>query len=104
MPIVEESVTENVITSEMNMPDPVKFEPGEDSPGPVTFDHESHVDPDEPNCKTCHLKMFKIRPVRAGALGAVSMEKLYDGKQCGTCHNGEDSFSVEDCEFCHGSE
>ncbi len=94
----------NVSSHSLAYPEPIVFQMGEDSPGVVTFDHESHVDPDNPNCMSCHQKMFKIRPEKAGALGTVDMEKLYEGEQCGTCHNDDKAFSVEECEFCHIAE
>lgn len=88
--------------SDLKLPAPVHFEKSDDSPGTVIFDHESHVDYDNPNCVQCHAGMFKIRPEKAGALGTVNMELLYEGEQCGKCHNGTDAFSIDDgCEFCH---
>jgi len=91
----------NDITADLKLPAQIKFEKGEDSPGLVTFTHETHVDPDTPNCVNCHESMFKIKPEKAGTLGSVNMEKFYENEQCGTCHNGNDSFSVEECEICH---
>lgn len=87
---------------DLNFPEPIDFKKSEDSPGLVTFNHETHVDPDNPNCINCHQEMFNIRPEQAGAAGTVDMEKLYENKQCGTCHNGTDAFSVDEgCEYCH---
>ena len=34
----------------------------EDSPGAVTFRHESHLDPEAPDCTTCHPRLFRIVP------------------------------------------
>jgi c(7)-type cytochrome triheme protein len=88
--------------SELRLPEPIVFEKGGDSPGVVTFNHESHVDPSQPNCKFCHADMFSIKPEKAGRLGSVKMEALYEKKQCGACHNGEKAFKIEDgCENCH---
>ena len=87
---------------DMEFPEPITFAKSEDSPGEVIFNHETHVDPDNPNCLNCHSKMFKVHPENAGAKGSVDMELLYENKQCGTCHNGEDAFSVDEgCEYCH---
>jgi len=103
---VEESVSSTTvpISTEMKLPADIYFQTGDNSPGKVKFSHETHVDSEKPNCKSCHSGMFQIRPATAGALGTISMEQLYQGKQCGTCHNGKESFSIEDgCEFCHSS-
>jgi len=90
---------------DLEFPAPIEFVLSEDSPGQVIFNHDTHVDPDDPNCMNCHSEMFKIRPEQAGAKGSVDMEQLYENKQCGTCHNGEDAFSVDEgCEYCHQEE
>lgn len=88
---------------ELHLPAPIVFEMGEDSPGQVIFDHETHVDPYEPNCANCHATEFKIRPQKAGALGEIDYESLHEsGKNCGSCHNDTDAFGIADgCEFCH---
>jgi hypothetical protein len=31
----------------------------------------------------------------------ITMAKIIDGKFCGACHNGEISWSVENCGMCH---
>ncbi len=86
----------------LKLPDPIVYEMGESSPGAVTFSHENHVDPSAPQCKTCHSGLFKMRPEKAGALGSIQMDLLYEKKQCGVCHDGEQAFNVEDnCEVCH---
>ncbi len=88
--------------STLELPLPIVYEMGEASPGAVTFSHENHIDPSAPQCKTCHSGIFKMRPLKAGALGSVQMDLLYEKKQCGICHNGDDAFNVEDnCEVCH---
>jgi c(7)-type cytochrome triheme protein len=88
---------------ELVFPAPIKFEMSEESPGQVIFDHETHVDPFEPNCVNCHATEFKILPHKAGARGSVDFESLHEnGKHCGSCHNDTDAFGIEDgCEFCH---
>jgi c(7)-type cytochrome triheme protein len=97
-----ETVLSEWYEGELIFPGPIDFQKSEDSPGLVTFNHESHVDSDLPNCLNCHQEMFKIRPKQAGAFGSVNMEKLYENKQCGTCHNGEDTFGIDEgCEYCH---
>lgn len=91
--------------SDLRLPGPIVFEKNPDSPGTVTFNHDTHVDPSQPNCKFCHSGIFSIKPEKAGRLGSVKMEALYEGKQCGACHDGEKAFKTEDgCENCHISQ
>ncbi len=76
---------------------------GEDSPGAVTFNHDTHVDEKKPSCQGCHPKPFPM--LRSGALpkGAMTHEKMEKGQYCGACH-GKDkpAFDFEDaCENCH---
>ena len=85
-----------------NLPKPFAFPQTGDSPGPVTFNHESHVDENAPNCTACHPKMFKI--LKAGATGdgkAITHDGMNKGQACGTCHNGKKSFGFDDCTMCH---
>ncbi|HEY3357791.1 MAG TPA: c(7)-type cytochrome triheme domain-containing protein [Polyangia bacterium] len=75
---------------------------GKDSPGKVTFSHESHVDLKKPDCTTCHPKLFKILERGQTADGApINHKKMEAGLQCGTCHNGKAAFAMKDCETCH---
>ena len=77
---------------------------GEDSPGPVTLSHESHVDADAPACGTCHTGAFPILKRDRDEFKTLGDVMHGDGK-CGKCHNGEDAFEVEDnCEACHAEE
>lgn len=79
------------------MPGEVTLPAGEDSPGPVIFDHDSHVDADNPNCRSCHAGTFSLIP----AEGRVVLGHD-DGTRCDRCHNGDDAFDwEEDCEMCH---
>jgi c(7)-type cytochrome triheme protein len=49
-------------------------------------------------CKVCHLDIgFKFK---AGG-NEINMAKIIDGQFCGACHNGEISWSVENCNMCH---
>lgn len=76
-----------------------------DSPGRVTFNHESHVDPDAPNCTTCHPKHFSILKPGAAAGGkAITHDGMNKGQACGACHNGRLAFAPDDCTMCHRSE
>ncbi|MEE9615144.1 MAG: c(7)-type cytochrome triheme domain-containing protein [Thermodesulfobacteriota bacterium] len=51
-------------------------------------------------CKVCHEKIFTMKR----GSNDLSQEKIAAGEQCGTCHNGELSFSATDeanCKRCH---
>jgi c(7)-type cytochrome triheme protein len=74
---------------------------GADSPGQVTFRHESHVDAARPACLPCHAERFGILgkggEARRPAITHAAMEK---GQACGACH-GKGAFGFEDCSMCH---
>ena len=49
-------------------------------------------------CRVCHSEIgFEMR---VGA-NKITMEGIIDGKFCGTCHNGEIAWSVDNCDLCH---
>jgi len=49
-------------------------------------------------CKVCHADLgFKFK---AGG-NQITMAKIIEGQFCGACHNGEVSWSVENCDMCH---
>ncbi len=63
---------------------------------PVVFPHWYHRI--RFRCKVCHADLgFKFK---AGG-NKITMAKIIDGKFCGACHNGEVSWSVENCGLCH---
>ena len=100
-PFVVES-RENV-----HLPDDYTFPMGEDSPGPVTFSHESHYNYDEPNCKDCHPAHFKMLEPGKSPEGPITMDSMAEGKNCGACHNGKIAFDAmddENCTVCHQEE
>ena len=75
-----------------------------DSPGKVTFNHESHVDADAPSCTSCHPKVFSILKPGAAADGKViTHDSMNKGASCGACH-GKKAFGFDDCTMCHRSE
>ncbi len=75
---------------------------GEESPGPVTFRHETHVDPANPDCTTCHPTMWKITEPNATADGRPATHARFDqGELCGGCHDGERGFKMRACDSCH---
>jgi len=49
-------------------------------------------------CKVCHADLgFKFK---AGG-NKITMAKIINGQFCGACHNGQISWSVENCNMCH---
>lgn len=63
---------------------------------PVTFSHAFHTQ--AYGCKDCHTKTFPYKAV----VGKATMDDMFKGKSCGTCHNGKDAFaSSGDCDKCH---
>lgn len=63
---------------------------------PVVFPHWYHRI--RFRCKVCHADLgFKFK---AGG-NKITMAKIIDGQFCGACHNGEISWSVENCGMCH---
>lgn len=86
----------------LKMPGPIEMPKSADSPGKVVFSHETHVDPDQPRCTTCHPKEFRI--LKSTARTPVTHERMEKGGQCGACHNGKAAFALDqDCTVCHSS-
>ncbi len=83
------------------MPQPLTLPQTGDSPGVVTFRHDSHVEAKAPGCVGCHPRRFSIlgrsAAKRPAALKHAAMEK---GEACGACH-GKQAFGFEDCTTCH---
>jgi glycine cleavage system H lipoate-binding protein len=112
------------------LPSPVALPQGDGSPGAVLFDHRSHVDPDRPDCLSCHPRDFSILRKSAGAATATTAaaastrstapatrkvptqvkrpvlnhEAMAAGRLCGSCHDGSASFGLDDCTRCHRGE
>jgi c(7)-type cytochrome triheme protein len=63
--------------------------------GQVQFNHEFHSM--VAGCRDCHPDNFLMRK---GATG-MTMDAMYQGKQCGACHNGQMAFASTDCTRCH---
>ena len=84
------------------LPKPYTFPQTGDSPGKVTFNHESHVDENAPSCTSCHPSVFRILKEGATVDGkAITHDAMTKGQACGTCHNGKKSFGFDDCTMCH---
>ncbi|MBC8210556.1 MAG: hypothetical protein H8E21_05760 [Gammaproteobacteria bacterium] len=63
---------------------------------PVIFPHWFHRI--RFRCKVCHNELgFKMR---AGG-NDITMGEITEGKYCGMCHNGEISWTIENCDLCH---
>ncbi len=65
--------------------------------GKVTFSGKIHADKGF-KCGDCHTKIFPMKKT------TLTMAAMREGKECGTCHNGEKAFSVKDaanCSKCH---
>jgi c(7)-type cytochrome triheme protein len=63
---------------------------------PVVFPHWFHRV--RFRCKVCHADLgFEFK---AGG-NQINMLKIIDGQFCGSCHNGELAWSVENCNLCH---
>ena len=63
---------------------------------PVVFSHRFHRI--RFRCKVCHADLgFEYK---AGG-NDITMLKIFDGKFCGACHNGEIARGVENCILCH---
>jgi c(7)-type cytochrome triheme protein len=83
----------------LKLPDPVALPQTGDSPGVVTFMHDTHVDPDKPSCTGCHPKSFRI--LKTTPRTPITHERMTKGEQCGACH-GKTAFGFEDdCAMCH---
>jgi c(7)-type cytochrome triheme protein len=85
------------------LPKAIALPRGEDSPGQVTFNHDTHVDAARPDCVSCHPRLFPILKESALPGGAITHEKMEKGQACGACHSkGKKAFAFEDgCENCH---
>ncbi|MCS6805429.1 MAG: Ni/Fe-hydrogenase cytochrome b subunit [Acidobacteriota bacterium] len=87
-----------VVEHSLQLPADKEFPQHEDSPGPVTFSHTTHVDPTQPSCTVCHARTFRIIETHQAPLSV----NMHDRQACGLCHDGERAFSINDgCTTCH---
>lgn len=63
---------------------------------PVVFPHWFHRI--RYTCKACHADL-NIK-MEAGA-NKIKMSDIMEGQFCGSCHDGETAWSIENCELCH---
>ncbi|WP_242392734.1 c(7)-type cytochrome triheme domain-containing protein [Anaeromyxobacter oryzisoli] len=85
-----------------NLPQGLALPRGTDSPGQVTFNHESHVDAAKPGCVSCHPRRFAIlgRSATERRTPAITHAAMEKGEACGACH-GKQAFGFDDCTGCH---
>ena len=51
-------------------------------------------------CKVCHTDL-KFQMVAGG--DKMLMSDILEGRFCGTCHNGQIAWGVENCDLCHSA-
>jgi len=93
------------VAHELRLPAPYTFPTAVESPGPVTFDHETHAavgDPGEPACAPCHQGLFRLGAPGVPVAGELTYERIHEGDLCASCHDGEHAFAIaDDCGNCH---
>jgi c(7)-type cytochrome triheme protein len=68
----------------------------------VQFSHKIHVEQKGLTCDMCHAGTFEMQALKAQGNPDFTMESLYQGKYCGTCHNGTMAFAANTrCASCH---
>jgi c(7)-type cytochrome triheme protein len=93
--------------TDLVLPEDYTFPQSDNSPGPVAFSHWTHVDAAEPDCGACHATLFRLHaPGMPIDDAAASKEEPAGGwfheELCGSCHDGEAAFDVDEgCEMCH---
>ncbi|CAK8715296.1 C(7)-type cytochrome triheme domain-containing protein [Candidatus Electrothrix aarhusensis] len=68
----------------------------------ILFNHALHSKELGLACNECHMKLFDMKTGSTGEKVDFTMEAMYNGKYCGTCHNGTMAFNLKgDCAKCH---
>ena len=68
----------------------------------VIFSHKAHVEDMGMSCEMCHPDLFVMSNLAAQENDDFTMQSLYDGKYCGSCHNGSWAFASDtQCARCH---
>ena len=66
--------------------------------GTVVFSHGSHMN--KPgmtrNCRACHDAIYDLKKKKRH-----TMADMHKGRSCGACHDGQKTFSLEECARCH---
>jgi len=65
---------------------------------PVVFPHWFHRI--RYTCKSCHTDL-NIK-LSAGS-SKIKMSEIVDGQYCGSCHDGQIAWGIENCELCHSA-
>ena len=68
----------------------------------VIFSHKAHTEDIGLQCEWCHDSTFEMEALAMKEQAAFDMESLCNERYCGTCHNGDISFSTTtQCARCH---
>jgi c(7)-type cytochrome triheme protein len=68
----------------------------------VIFSHKAHTEDIGMQCEWCHDETFEMEALAMEAEENFNMESLCNESYCGTCHNGDISFSTTvQCARCH---
>ena len=68
----------------------------------VTFSHKIHVEDKGLTCDMCHAREFAMQALKAQENADFTMASLYEGRYCGSCHNGSMAFASNTrCASCH---
>jgi c(7)-type cytochrome triheme protein len=87
--------------SDLRLPGEYPFPMTEESPGAVTFRHETHVDRDAPDCTRCHVEHWSLLESGKPLSGMLTGDRVHEFL-CGSCHDGNHAFAVaEACDVCH---
>lgn len=97
--------------AEWTLPEDFAFPQGEDSPGEVTFSHDSHASYMDNNCMLCHSDTWSMLTPATPKTGELTYERIHEEDLCYSCHSGEEHpdlgmeiFSTQDfdsCDSCH---
>jgi c(7)-type cytochrome triheme protein len=86
----------------LRLPKPYTFPVSGDSPGAVTFDHETHAMALDNRCQVCHAALFRLTVAGRPVSGKLSYEAIHEGRLCASCHDGKQAFAIDaDCTSCH---
>lgn len=68
----------------------------------VIFSHKAHTEDIGLQCEWCHDSTFEMEALHMQEDANFDMESLCNDAYCGTCHNGDISFSTTvQCARCH---
>ncbi len=68
----------------------------------VVFFHKSHTMVAELDCDSCHDELFEMEEGAAEEEENFTMQAMYDGESCGSCHDGDTAFAANTrCTTCH---